>query len=149
MCSHLRNPRDHPNHHLPTATFVTKLLTLLSIVGIWITEDMIEGSVITGTPKSATSSRSYEWLKTKVPTWYTREKFPRIFTSFTTPMYALNSVTIFPINSIADIGDTSLLMTAIKKIFPSFTTTKAQLAPSRTGGTSYSINASTSGFQHC
>ena len=39
-----------------TVTLVMYVVTLFITDGIWIREDIIEGSVITGTPKSATSS---------------------------------------------------------------------------------------------
>lgn len=53
--------RPYPSFHLrrTTATLVTKFSALFIIVGIMIRDVMMEGSVITGTPKSATSSRSY------------------------------------------------------------------------------------------
>lgn len=41
-----------------TATLVTRAETLFITVGILMMDDIIEGSVITGIPKSETSSRS-------------------------------------------------------------------------------------------
>ena len=41
-----------------TTTLFINVLILFSVVGTAIRDDMIEGSVMTGTPKSATSSSS-------------------------------------------------------------------------------------------
>ena len=62
------------------------------------------------------------------------EKFPRIFTSFTVPIYVFNTEMIWVMKSTINRGEHSLFTTAMNERLFSFTTMSAYSPLSKTGG---------------